>query len=316
MLQESYRQGKQPAGDLVIIVGAGQHSAPEDGPKLRATVERLLGALHLPDGTHAPSPQTSPVASPASEPHHSAVLAPNNGSGMAIIQSGSAASRLRQRLIAFKPLRGLASPQTAAVQQTEPEHDAVSSTASAAAAADAVIAEITAEQVPGQRGKASEAGPWSRSEAARLLTEAIVLDWTTPWPSGSGERRAGGGRGSWPAAAGVRSRVAETTARLGTDWLSAASVNARGGTPMVPSDTTPAEDGTDGAHQGITAAGERMKRMQVSEHTSAAISAATTAVSGAGEGQRYHSALNVGRLVVPRDALMAWLASKPMRGAS
>ena len=226
---------------------------------------------------------------------------------MSRTRAGSTASRRRQRLVAFKPHGGLAAPQAATGQQLELQHDAETNVPCVTAGSGAGT---TGADLPGTQGHAGvPIGSWSRSEAARLLTEAILLDWTTPWPSGSGDRRTGSGRGSWAAAAGVRSRVAETTARLGTDWLSAAAGHASFRPSVPPSDTAAAEVGNAIAHAQSAPGQEIIDKLEVPGHAGS-VSSAT------GEVQQQHNARNAGRLVVPRETLMAWLGSKPARAAA
>ena len=293
----------------MIITGAGQHSAPEEGPKLRATVERLLTALHLGNGSHeGPAPGVAP-ASASAQP--SVRDLPSNGlhSRTSILTHNPADTRRRQRLVAFK---------ASGVQHKAKGQD----NGHSVAAPDAGAAEPTAASpesaVADSRGNVPPlVGPWSRSEAARLLTEAILLDWTNPWQPGTarGVDRRTGGRGSWAAAAGVRSRVAETTARLGTDWLSAAAADHDGAPAAPPMPAKPADSDISEVADGEGVEWQS-SGAQADGHAATTTSAAEESMSAVVDGQQQPGNDNAGRVIVPQSALVAWLGSKPARPPS
>ncbi len=311
VLQESHRRGEQPAGDLVIITGAGQHSAPEEGPKLRATVERLLAALHLPAGIQNRPGLMAGPAPAAAEANARLYNAGSIQEHSLVDGVFSPGSRRRQQLVAFK-FPGARNRHLNTHRQAngrDAERHAVALPASTAeptaASLQAAVAGSSGDDSAGQ----PLAGPWSRSEAARLLTEAILLDWTTPWQAGiaRGADRRAGGRGSWAAAGGVRSRVAETTARLGTDWLSAAA--ARHGHP--PANLfAPADSGVE-ALSGPADAAWRASGAQKSANIDAPSPAGPEAMST--RAASLPGTQNAGRLVIAHDALVAWLESKRLR---
>jgi len=295
----------------VIITGAGQHSAPEEGPKLRATVERLLAALHLPAGVQdRPGLQAAP-AQAAAEADARPYIAGSIQEQSLVDGVDGAGSRRRQQLVAFKfpGARNLYLNTHRQANGRDAERHAVALPASTAeptaASLQAAVAGSSGDESQGQ----PLAGPWSRSEAARLLTEAILLDWTTPWQAGiaRGADRRAGGRGSWAAAGGVRSRVAETAARLGTDWLSA--VAARDGHPPANA-SGPADCGVK-ALRGSADAGRRATGAKQPANTDAPSPAAAETLSARDAGQ--HGTQNAGRLVISHDALVAWLESKRLR---
>ena len=307
--QESHRRGEQLAGDLVIITGAGQHSAPEEGPKLRATVERLLAALHLPAGPHD-RPELMALPAPAAADADARPHSVGSMQEQSLVDAGDhAGSRRRQQLVAFK-FPGARNPSLNTHQQAngrDAERHAAALPASTAEPAAATLEAAVAGASGDDSQKQPLAGSWSRSEAARLLTEAILLDWTTPWQAGvaRGADRRAGGRGSWAAAGGVRSRVAETTARLGTDWLSAAA--AKNGNPSAnPPADSGAEALIDFANAGWHASGAKQPAS-----TDAPSPVGPEAVSARSASQ--HGTQNAGRLVIAHDALVAWLESKRVR---
>ena len=146
---------------------------------------------------------------------------------------------------------------------------------------------------------------WSRGEAARLLTAAIILDWTSP---------AGGH--SWPAAAGFRpSRVAETTARLGTEWFTeaaAAEQLPRGRDQAAAAESWPGSQ-PDAPYPAVGRAVDVKAVQEVdgvhsergrsrSRQRNGDLEADQRAVA-----QHEEDCRNPGRLVVPRAALIAWL---------
>ena len=225
---------------------------------------------------------------------------------------GGAGSRRRQHLVAFK-FPGARNTNLNAQQVANGRDAERHGTGTPASAVEPAAASLeAADAVSGGDGNDGQphAGLWSRSEAARLLTEAILLDWTTPWQAGTarGASRRAGGRGSWAAAGGVRSRVAEATARLGTDWLSAAAAKEgkRSGDSCPPADPV-VKAPTDSAGADWHATGEVAP-------ADASSAAAAETIAARDEGK--HSARNPGRLVISHDALVAWLESKSVRPPS
>ena len=302
-------------GDLVIITGAGQHSAPEEGAKLRATVERLLAALHLPACPHG-GPGLRAAPAPAAAEADALSHAAGSMREQSSIDGGiGAGSRRRQQLVAFKFL-GARKPYLSAhpkADDQDAERHAVSTPARAAVEPTAANLEAAGAGSSGDDGEGQPpAGPWSRSEAARLLTEAILLDWTTPWQAGivRGADRWAGGRRSWAAAGGVRSRVAETTARLGTDWLSAAA--GKGGDQSVDPHAVAGR-----AAEALGGAADAERRAS-SEQVPAGVNVPNPAVAEtmSARNETQHNVQNAGRLVILHDALVAWLESKSVRTAS
>ena len=285
--------------DLVIITGVGQHSDPEEGgPKLRATVERLLASLHLPICTslHSYTNSLGPTSLTIEPRTRGAVAAPTSRTGSAF------GGRVYAGLRAFKPpnLDAVELSRTAAVEGIESLTDSVVGGTAGEGAAQGFKAEAPSGKVE-----------WSRGEAARLLTAAILLDWASP---------AGGG--SWPASAGFQhSRVAETAARLGTEWLTAAAAEQLpwGGGPLVPSRSgvkppaPPAAEGTVmevgevervgfGGEVGSVVAKRRRSQSRQRSGDQEADQWATA--------QHEEDCRNPGRLVVTRAALIAWLESR------
>lgn len=285
--------------DLVIITGVGQHSDPEEGgPKLRATVERLLASLHLPICTSPPSYTDSlgPPSLTIDPRTRGPVSAPTSRTGPAF------GGRVYAGLRAFKPsnLDAAKASRTAAVEGMESLTASVLGGTAGEGAAQGFEAEAPSGKVE-----------WSRGEAARLLTAAILLDWASP---------AGGG--SWPASAGFQhSRVAETAARLGTEWLTAAAAAEQlpwGGGPLVPSRSgvqPPASlaEGTVmevGEVERVGVGGEvrsvvAERRRSQSRQRSGDQEADQRAIA-----QHEEDCRNPGRLVVTRAALIAWLDSR------
>lgn len=165
--QEQHRQGQAVAGDLVLITGAGQHSA--GSPVLRGSVHRLLTSLQL-------APSGGGDGAPVSAAGSGGSDSPAGGVGQAF--SGYARFSGRRQPAPQSP----ESPREAAAGPPlvdtglRPRHGGFSADGLAAGAAGNV--QNAAQQ-------------WSHANAV-ALTEAIVLDWCASSRHAWGPATAGG----------------------------------------------------------------------------------------------------------------------------